>query len=153
MGAMRKLGAADLVRAVAVVATAGAALVAVNIVFARGGAREGMADPSISDTQYYSLVSVLRGVVAADPKLESPFGIHEVNSLGITDPAYAAVLMDDTMLHKDKLSALMTLVDSNPPARLPPYTVRPKKMYETVRFAATKPAAPKSETKVDSGSG
>ena len=141
------MGTPNLARAAAAVLLAGAALVAVNVVFARGGVREGLTDPSISDTKYYALVAVLRGVVAADPKLESPFGLHVVSSLDITDPAYAAVLTDDNMLVKDKLGALMALVDSNPPKKLPPYTVPPKKMYEAVRFSEAKAAEPKPAAK------
>jgi hypothetical protein len=99
--------------------------------------QEGMTDPSISDTQYYRLVSVLRGISIADPKLESPFGLHVISNMDITDPAYTAILIDSNTLIKEKMNALMALVNSTPPKKLPPYTVRPEKIYSKVHFETT----------------
>jgi hypothetical protein len=107
--------------------------------------QEGMTDPTISDTQYYGLVSVLRRISTADPKFESPFGLYVISNMGITDPAYTTILIDSDTLIKEKLTALMELVNSTPPKKLPPYTVRPKKIYEKVHFETTPQKDPTSK--------
>ena len=114
-------------------------LFALTVVLLSFRVQEGMTDPTISDTQYYSLVSVLRGISISDPKLESPFGLHVISNMDITDPAYTAIFINPNTLIKEKMNALMELVNSTPPKKLPPYTVRPEKIYSKVHFNTAKP--------------